>query len=252
MYLHARYYDPAAARFLTPDTWDPILAGVDVNRYAYAGNDPINGSDPNGHKYTGCNSSCEQKKREAQKRLQAEKAYREYLMYNRYGYVDGSGPLTKFGLSDYRASRIENEVATYRATMNGQAIPSMGPDDLIPTKLGLKMGAAVLLGAIKIGARESLPALTSYAARRAAMREAGIPVTARPIKVIKTESGTTYVYKVDCQFKSVQQQTLDRSHTQPHWEAGKVKLDDRGDMLYNRYGAPRLDNNKSKVFYSDD
>jgi hypothetical protein len=43
--------DPALGRFPTPDTWDPILAGVDVNRYAYAGNDPVNGSDPNGHCY---------------------------------------------------------------------------------------------------------------------------------------------------------------------------------------------------------
>jgi RHS repeat-associated protein len=48
-YLHARYYDPALGRFLTPDTWDPTLAGVEFNRYAYAGNDPVNGSDPNGH-----------------------------------------------------------------------------------------------------------------------------------------------------------------------------------------------------------
>jgi RHS repeat-associated protein len=49
MYLHARYYDPEGARFLSPDTWDPTLPGVDINRYAYAGNDPINRSDPNGH-----------------------------------------------------------------------------------------------------------------------------------------------------------------------------------------------------------
>jgi RHS repeat-associated protein len=48
-YLHARYYDPALNRFLSPDTWDPILASVDVNRYAYSLNDPVNGSDPNGH-----------------------------------------------------------------------------------------------------------------------------------------------------------------------------------------------------------
>lgn len=48
-YLHARYYDPELPRFLSPDTWDPILAGVDINRYAYAGNDPVNNSDPNGH-----------------------------------------------------------------------------------------------------------------------------------------------------------------------------------------------------------
>jgi RHS repeat-associated protein len=48
-YLHARYYDPNLGRFLTPDTWDPMLPGVDINRYAYAGNDPVNMSDPNGH-----------------------------------------------------------------------------------------------------------------------------------------------------------------------------------------------------------
>jgi hypothetical protein len=39
----------AQARFLTPDTYDPWLQGVDINRYAYAGDDPVNGSDPNGH-----------------------------------------------------------------------------------------------------------------------------------------------------------------------------------------------------------
>ncbi len=48
-YLNARYYDPLLARFLTPDSWDPDLPGVDINRYAYVGNDPVNGSDANGH-----------------------------------------------------------------------------------------------------------------------------------------------------------------------------------------------------------
>lgn len=50
-YLHARYYDPLLYRFLTPDTWNPELPSVDFNRYAYAGNDPVNGSDPNGHQF---------------------------------------------------------------------------------------------------------------------------------------------------------------------------------------------------------
>ena len=49
MYLNARYYDPVLARFVTPDDWDPLLPGVGTNRYAYAGNDPVNKSDPNGH-----------------------------------------------------------------------------------------------------------------------------------------------------------------------------------------------------------
>ncbi|MGO7335779.1 RHS repeat-associated core domain-containing protein [Rhizobium leguminosarum] len=49
MYLNARYYDPAFGRFVSPDDWDPTKEGVGTNRYAYAGNDPVNKSDPNGH-----------------------------------------------------------------------------------------------------------------------------------------------------------------------------------------------------------
>jgi hypothetical protein len=45
------------AKFLSPDTWDPMLPGVDINRYAYAGNDPINKSDPNGHDMTVTNDT---------------------------------------------------------------------------------------------------------------------------------------------------------------------------------------------------
>jgi RHS repeat-associated protein len=51
-YDHARFMDPNF-RFLSPDTYDPWLAGVDFNRYAYAGNDPVNGSDANGHSIDG-------------------------------------------------------------------------------------------------------------------------------------------------------------------------------------------------------
>jgi RHS repeat-associated protein len=50
-YLNARYYDPLLGRFLTPDWWDVTMAGVGTNRYAYSGNDPVNGSDPSGHSF---------------------------------------------------------------------------------------------------------------------------------------------------------------------------------------------------------
>jgi RHS repeat-associated protein len=53
MYLNARYMDPTFGRFISPDDWNPTLAGVGTNRYAYAANDPINKSDPNGHAYSG-------------------------------------------------------------------------------------------------------------------------------------------------------------------------------------------------------
>ena len=50
IYLNARYYDPVLARFIQPDDLDPIIPGVDVNRYAYAANNPVNLSDPTGLK----------------------------------------------------------------------------------------------------------------------------------------------------------------------------------------------------------
>ncbi|MCO5160520.1 MAG: RHS repeat-associated core domain-containing protein [Mesorhizobium sp.] len=49
LYLNARYMDPAFGRFISPDDWDPVIEGVGTNRYAYAGNDPVNKSDKNGH-----------------------------------------------------------------------------------------------------------------------------------------------------------------------------------------------------------
>jgi RHS repeat-associated protein len=51
LYLNGRYYDPALGRYISPDDWDPTLAGVGTNRYAYAGNDPVNKADPNGHNW---------------------------------------------------------------------------------------------------------------------------------------------------------------------------------------------------------
>ena len=49
LYLNARYMDPSLGRFISPDDWDPTKQGVGTNRYAYAANDPVNKSDPNGH-----------------------------------------------------------------------------------------------------------------------------------------------------------------------------------------------------------
>lgn len=46
VYLRNRSYDPATSRFLTPD---PLgFAGSGVNLYAYVGNNPVTGIDPNG------------------------------------------------------------------------------------------------------------------------------------------------------------------------------------------------------------
>jgi RHS repeat-associated protein len=48
-YLHARYLDAKLARFISPDpSEDPTEPGVGLNRYAYAGDNPISQLDPSG------------------------------------------------------------------------------------------------------------------------------------------------------------------------------------------------------------
>lgn len=49
LYLHARYFDPALGRFISPDPTRPTTKTVGLNRYAYAENDPINLDDVNGY-----------------------------------------------------------------------------------------------------------------------------------------------------------------------------------------------------------
>ena len=86
------------------------------------------------------------------------------------------------------------------------------------------------------------------------MRKQGIPTSQQPIKQNKNSSGRDYTYTINkkgggTQIKSVQQQTKDRSHiNKPHWEAGTVKKRD-GKTQYNRYNRPKLENDKSKVYY---
>lgn len=48
-FLNARYYDPQLSLFTSPDWLDPDLPGVGTNRFAYAGNSPVNQSDPGGN-----------------------------------------------------------------------------------------------------------------------------------------------------------------------------------------------------------
>ncbi|MGC5012807.1 polymorphic toxin-type HINT domain-containing protein [Streptosporangium sp. DT93] len=47
-YLSARYYDPAVAKFISPDPVFNSLIPASFNPYAYAGDDPIGQSDPSG------------------------------------------------------------------------------------------------------------------------------------------------------------------------------------------------------------
>lgn len=48
LYLHARYYDPALGRFISPDPTIPATDTIGLNRYTYAANDPVDRTDIDG------------------------------------------------------------------------------------------------------------------------------------------------------------------------------------------------------------
>jgi hypothetical protein len=88
------------------------------------------------------------------------------------------------------------------------------------------------------------------------MRQEGIPTSQQPTKQTKDAAGRTYEYPVPkegggTEIKSVQDQTMDRTHPgEPHWEAGSVKTDpETGAIRTNKHGRPQLKNGKSKVKY---
>ena len=148
----------------------------------------------------------------------------------------------------------------------------VAPDGLQPTRAGRPLENQLLEGGAGIGGPASgaggagagrgtmglpnCPPVTSDAARREVMREVGIPTSQQPISQSRNASGREYSYEVPApggstQIMSVQQQTMDRSHLgQPHWEAGRVKIDkETGAVLENAYGRPALRNGKAKVNY---
>jgi hypothetical protein len=95
---------------------------------------------------------------------------------------------------------------------------------------------------------------TANAARREAMRKAGIPTSQQPVSQGGNAGGKFYNYEVKAvgggtRKMSVQQKTNDKGHG-PHFEAGPVKVDPfNGAIRLDRYGTPKLFNSKSKVYY---
>jgi hypothetical protein len=111
---------------------------------------------------------------------------------------------------------------------------------------------------LEIVADEGAGEVTSRAARRTVMREQGIPTSQQPASQSRNASGRSYEYEVPkpgggTQTKSVQQQTMDRSHPgQSHWEAGPTNTDPvSGETRLSTHGRPKLTNQKSKANYDD-
>jgi RHS repeat-associated protein len=144
LYLNGRYYDPALGRYISPDDWDPTLAGVGTNRYAYAGNDPVNKADPNGHCFFFCPSTTRPDVNIANRYLansfnQARSDGTEAAKQTAKTIADLTpiGP----GIDSYKAFKRGDKKAGYgnAALAVVSLIPNAGPE----TKVGLKAATMV-------------------------------------------------------------------------------------------------------------
>ena len=58
VHFGARWYNPGTGRWTQQDTLDAPLDPTNANRYAYAGNDPVNNFDPTGRAYCSQSFGC--------------------------------------------------------------------------------------------------------------------------------------------------------------------------------------------------
>ena len=183
-YLNARYYDPLLARFLTPDTWDPDLPGVDINRYAYAGNDPVNFSDPNGHVALDsaarasmtANDSGDDYNRAWAERENARSKAEEAGPQGR-GPVDAAGYAAGTAKGAYNAVSDAVKVLSGGYLDAGRYSASSGSQEL-----GMRNGAALAGAAGLRGARLGGTTRVGTAASKAGLTEEGVTATASASK----------------------------------------------------------------------
>ena len=114
-YFGGRYYDPAVGRFLSPD---PARFTDSRNLYAYCGNDPINGFDPDGLLQANPGHSSYDASLVDRVQYRPDPAYD-----GRYGYVartQGGAAAAMLGLGDLLGVTTLYEAMTGRNLSSGQ------------------------------------------------------------------------------------------------------------------------------------
>jgi len=264
--LQARHYDPLIGRFMTID---PETEGqLEFSPYHYSFNNPIRFSDPDG-RFPECCGGLGDFLTGVGQALSDDiiggtpiRAAPGYVGAYNSGRTVGHYAAMVVGATEVAAGAIGDVAAVVGEIGSvGLATPVAVPVAAVSTA-AIVHGAATGVRAAenlnndkgRVNAEgkkgsEGNPHESSRAARRETMREQGIPTSIQPKSQSKNQSGREYNYGN----KSVQQQTMDRSHQEkPHWEAGRIKQRD-GKVQTNNYGRPKLENvpKKSKSYYNE-
>ncbi|WP_185975256.1 RHS repeat-associated core domain-containing protein [Mesorhizobium sp. WSM4310] len=133
MYLNARYMDPVLGRFISPDDWDPTKEGVGTNRYAYAQNDPVNKSDPNGHVASTPSSAKAAKDRAAAEKQAQEQDKESDKLAASLRQSDGDLSVLKGAPEDV----AKKALAKYELSRSGAVQTADGVFGLLPTPGGI-------------------------------------------------------------------------------------------------------------------
>ncbi|WP_182922499.1 DUF6443 domain-containing protein [Pedobacter planticolens] len=261
----ARFYDPIIGRW---NSIDPLADhSVDLTPYHFCSNNPMNRIDPDGM----CDKpDCPHKKnitlalpiadpdgdqkgylRNATASYKEEHPFKAFIVDLTQGLLDGLGVNAVDNLF-FSGEKITTGKAVFAAIAVVQGMEAVEGGG------GGRGKSSRVKESLTVNEGNSTPtANTSRAARRQAMRDAGIPTSQQPTSQSSNASGREYGYETFVPYgttstKSVQQQTMDSSHPgQAHWEAGKVKVDPTtGQPRMNDYGRPKLENKgKAKVNY---
>jgi len=222
--LTHRYYDAGTGRFVTHD---PIGYKGGINLYGFAGNNPVNESDPNGFSPAGDAAGV-------------------------VGLIPG--PIGEAAnLASGLDSLAEGDYVGAALSLGGE-VPGLGE---------FATGAKILRAVNRVRKAkrvakiaEEAEVITSRAARREAMRKSGIPTSQQPVSQMKTAGGRQYEYGMP---KSgggnrdvvVTQHQADEVHPRPHWESGTAKDRLQNDPLGRRsyFGGKGTPHQKVKVEY---
>lgn len=222
----ARQYYPILCRW---DRVDPLCEkNPEISPYAYCANNPTNAIDPDGRSVWTKGAK---------------------LLWKVGKQVAKKGPSALKEASTYTSAFTDikedfNTLTDGNASTWDRAVAGVSLISEIASPISLKEGKTAV---------NRVQKLTSRAARRKVMRDQGVPTSQQPKSQSKNDSGREYTYETPGSYgttetKSVQQQTKDRSHDEPHWEAGSVKMVN-GKPEMNNYKRPRLKNSKSKAEY---
>lgn len=153
--LSAPFASISNARFISPDDWNPTLAGVGTNRYAYAHNDPVNKSDPNGHADGGETqydpwSGTELENGEAASSDSQAEGITYGMAANEYTYMhsDDLPPDEKFDLWDYVAGTGMGIYNAGASVISNVTAGHVNPAQFSPSNGSQKVGISTGRGVV--------------------------------------------------------------------------------------------------------